>query len=123
MKGIAESIVVAILLITTLGLAGIVYTFLNANYASSLKTVEVIDAYCVNGTAYFVIRNGGAVDLTKASFVCAKTNSGCSGECVVDDIFPAGGAGYVKAYDCDSGTHTFSLSVGSNSLSLLVYCK
>ena len=123
MKGFSESLTTVILLLVSLGIAGGLYALVNNLSSAKPVTIEEVTAYCVNETAYFVIRNGGNVALTRASFVCTKTNSGCSGDCVVDELFPSGGAGYVKVYNCSSGNHRFTLSTTSNSLSLLVYCK
>ena len=123
MKGFSEPVVTIILLLMSLGIAGGLYALVSNLSFVKPVTIEEVTAYCVNETAYFVIRNGGGVALTKASFVCTKTNSGCSGDCVVDELFPSGGAGYVKVYNCSSGTHRFTLSTAYNSLSLVVYCK
>jgi hypothetical protein len=123
MKGFSESITTIILLLLSFGIAGTLYSLTNGISTAKIVTVEEITAYCTNSTAYFVIRNGGTTALTRTSFVCTKTNSGCSGECVVDDVFPPGGAGYVKVYNCSAGTHKFSLTGASNPLELVVYCK
>lgn len=121
MKGIAEEITVIMLLAASLGIAGGLYFFINGIVASRTTFVEVIDSYCVNHTAYFVVRNGATTPLTKNDFVCKKNDAGC-GSCVVDDNFPAGSAGYVKVYDCSSGTHSFSLTGVANGLQLVTYC-
>ena len=123
MKGFSDSLKTAVLLIISFGIAASFYMMVNSTDAAKPITVEQITAYCVNDTAYLVIRNGGSAPLTRASFVCTKTDFGCSGECVADDNFPSGGAGYVKVYGCSSGTHQFTLTGASNSLQLAVYCK
>jgi hypothetical protein len=123
MKGVSEEIATIILLAASLSIAGSFYLFINSYYARAATTVELIDSYCVNHTAYFVVRNGGADVLTKNSFICTKTDAGCSGNCIVDDTFPSGGAGYVKISGCSSGTHTFSLTGSANGLQMIVYCK
>ena len=123
MKGVSEAIVTILLLSVTLGLAGTFYTFINGVYNAKIAYVEIIDAYCTNHTAYFVIRNGYTQPLSKSSFSCDAANSGCSGPCAVDESFPAGGAGYVKVYNCGSGTHTLKLTGVANALELIVYCQ
>jgi hypothetical protein len=123
MKGVSEAIAIIILLAISLSLAGSLFLFINSYYAHAAATVELIDSYCVNQTAYFVIRNGGTDALTKNSFICKKTDAGCSGNCIVDDTFPSGGAGYVKISGCSSGTHTFSLTGSANGLQMVVYCQ
>ena len=122
MKGVSEEIAIVMLLVASLAVAGIIYVFISGYYSQQTTTVELVDSYCVNSTAYFVVRNGGANVLTKNSFICAKTDSGCSGSCVVDDTFPSGGAGYVKISGCSAGTHTFSLTGSANKLQMVVYC-
>jgi hypothetical protein len=123
MKGVSEEIAIVMLLAASLAVAGILYVFISGYYSQQTTTVELIDSYCANITAYFVVRNGGTSVLTKNSFICAKTDSGCSGNCVVDDTFPSGGAGYVKISGCSSGTHTFSLAGSSNALKMVAYCQ
>jgi hypothetical protein len=123
MKGVTEEIAIVVLLAASLAVAGMLYVFISGYYSQQTTTVELIDSYCVNSTAYFVVRNGGTNVLTKNSFICAKTDSGCSGSCVVDDTFPSGGAGYVKISGCSSGTHIFSLSGSANRLQMVVYCQ
>ncbi len=123
MKGVSEEIAIIMLLATSLSVAGILYVFISGYYSRQTTTVELVDSYCVNSTAYFVVRNGGANVLTKNSFICTKTDSGCSGSCVVDNTFPSGGAGYIKISGCSSGTHTFSLTGSANGLQLVVYCQ
>lgn len=123
MKAVSEAIAIIILLAVSLSLAGAFFLFINSYYARASTTVELIDSYCVNNTAYFVVRNGGTDVLTKNSFICTKIDSGCSGNCVVDNTFPSGGAGYVKISGCSSGTHTFSLTGSTNGLQMVVYCQ
>ena len=123
MKGLSDTVATIVLLIVSFGIASGLYVLMNGIGAPKPVIVEEITGYCTNSTAYFVIRNGGTTTLTKSSFVCNKVNSGCSGECLVDDNFPAGGAGYVKVYNCSTGIHTLSLSVASSPLILVTYCK
>jgi len=123
MEGLSETATTVILLIVSFGIASGFYVMVNVISAAKPITIEQITGYCENSTAYFVVRNGGNAPLTKSSFVCTKTDSGCSGECVVDKTFPAGGAGYVKIYNCSTGTHKFILKGTSNSLELVVYCR
>jgi len=123
MKGFSESIATVILLLVSFGFAASLFLMFNGLGAPKAITVEEIAAYCSNNTATFVIRNGGKVNLTKASFVCSKTSSNCLGNCIVDQNFSAGGAGYVRIYNCSTGTQKFSLAGVANSLQLVVYCK
>jgi len=122
MKAVSEELSTIMLLCASLAIAAALYTFINSVYASSTVTVELVDSYCVNHTAYFVIRNGGAYNLTKDAFKCVESDHGC-GSCIADDVFPAEGAGYIRAFDCTGGTHTFSLTGKTNGLQLVVYCS
>jgi len=122
MKGYSETLAIIILLLVTLGMAVGIYTILTGSSVAQAATIEEVTGYCTNHTATFVIRNGENTPLSRSSFVCTKITSGC-GQCVVDENFPSGGAGYVKVYDCSSGTHTFYLKTTYSSLQLTVYCK
>lgn len=123
MKALSEIVATVVLLSVALGIAGAIYAFIGGVSAAKTVTVEEVTSYCVNNTAYFVVRNGGDKPLTASSFVCTKIDSGCAGNCVIDKIFPAGGAGYIKIDNCSSGAHTFSLTGSTNGLQLVVYCQ
>lgn len=121
MKGLSQIIMVTVLLIFTLTTASLLYTYLATYTAAKTKTLELVDSYCVNNTASFVVRNGGSSTLTKSDLVC--TNSpGCS-SCVPDATFPSQGAGYVKAFNCSTGTHVFNLVGAGDTLQLVTYCQ
>jgi len=120
MKGINEGATIMLMLVVTFGISGGLYVFIHGIYAEKNVTFEMIDAYCANSTASFVVRNGGASNIT--SLKCMKNDSGCSGDCAVDYL-PSGGAGYVKISGCSQGIHRFTISDATNSLQLVTYCK
>jgi len=121
MKGLATIIVVMLVVAVAFSAALLIRTFVTA-YISKPVTIELIDKYCQNNTAYFVLRNGGNVSFAKNSLNCTKEDSNCTGECVVDNL-PANGAGYVRVYNCSSGNHSFKLSGNTNMISLSAYCN
>ena len=61
MKGVTPIIAIIMLLLITVALAGAAWTYLQA-YMSALigKSIEVTDAFCINGdTAVVLLRNSG----------------------------------------------------------------
>ena len=123
MKGLVEIFAMIALMLASLVLAALFYTYINGFYQKQSVTVELVDSFCVNNTAFFVIRNAADFPLMNKSLSCIASNGGCSGSCSIDNTIPAGGAAYVKVYDCPTGTHTFTLTGSSNTLQLVVYCQ
>lgn len=122
MNGLMTVTKIMLALAIIFSLANIVFTFRNGSASAKPATLELIDKYCNNSTAYFVVRNGGDAPLTKYSMTCVKNDAGCIGECVVDNLQPSS-AGYVKVYNCSSGEHSFKLTGTTNVLYLDASCS
>ena len=120
MKGVATVILVMLVIAIAFSAALSIRTFTTSSYGGPVM-VELIDKYCQNNTAYFVVRNGENTTLAKNSFNCTKSDNSCFGGCVVDNI-PPNGAAYVKIYNCSSGTHSYELKNNASTLSLSVSC-
>lgn len=123
MKGISEIIGVIMILIITLTIASMTYTYVGNVYAQSTRPIEIIDAYCIAGNVTFVIRNGGTTDLNANSLTCTPLSQTCSSSCSLPSDIPAGGAGSVTAVGCTNGrAHTWRLRGPSNGMDLYAYC-
>jgi len=121
MRGITAPIVIMSILAVTFLCANVIYIFVNSTKKTPTITIELVDNYCANETAYFVVRNSRNNSLASDSLSCVKNDDSCKGACVVDNL-PPSGAGYVRVYNCSSGLHTFKLTGTTNILSLSTFC-
>ena len=123
MKGIAEIISVIMILMITLSLATLTYSYVGGIYAQHTRPVEVVDSYCDAGKITFVIRNGGTVDMNANALTCLPISQTCSAGCSLPGNIPPGGAAAITSVGCTSGrAHTWRLQGPSNSIELYAYC-
>ena len=122
-KGVAEVLGVIMILMITLSLASLTYSYVGNVYAQKTRPIEIVDSYCMEGKATFVIRNGGSVDLNANSINCRPISQSCSASCALPSNIPPAGAGAVTATGCTSGrAHTWHLVGPSNGIDLYVMC-
>lgn len=77
-KGITPIIAIIVLLLITVALAGAAWTYLST-YMTELtgKSVEVIDAFCINGdTAVILVRNAGTTDVDTSEITVIDLSDG-----------------------------------------------
>ena len=123
MKGIAEVVGVIMILMITLSLSSLTYMYVGNVYAQYTRPIEVVDAYCMDGKATFVIRNGGDVDLNANSLSCRPISQTCTSSCTVPSNIAPGAAGAVTATGCTLGrAHTWKLIGPSNGIDLYASC-
>ena len=123
MKGVAEVLGVIMIMMITLGLASLTYTYVGTVFAQHTRPIEVIDGYCDSGKATFVIRNGGTVDLNANALNCNGVSQSCDVSCTLPSNIPPGGAGTITATGCTQGrAHTWRLIGPSNVLQLYTFC-
>ncbi|MEK6909843.1 MAG: archaellin/type IV pilin N-terminal domain-containing protein [Candidatus Aenigmatarchaeota archaeon] len=90
MKGISEIIATILMLMITLGISGTAYIFISGAFTQQTQGLEVVDAYCQDGTpdvVNLIMRNLGTVAMTTSSFVVIQTNPADD-----DGVPPAGPA-------------------------------
>jgi len=122
-KGVSEIIGVVMVLMMTLTMSSLTYTYIGTVYAQATRPIEAIDSYCIGGNITFVIRNGGSSDLNGNSLTCYPISQTCSTGCTVPSSVTPGGAGTVTIGGCTSGrAHTWRLRGPSNVVELYAYC-
>jgi flagellin-like protein len=73
-KGITPIIATIILLLITVALAGLAWTFLSGYYTGmTAKNIQLVDFSCTGGTARVIIRNAGTESINTAA--CATTGT------------------------------------------------
>ena len=123
LKGISEIIGVIMILMITLTLASLTYSYVGTVYAQVTRPIEIVDSYCIGGNITFVIRNGGTVDLNGNSMTCYPISQSCSSSCSVPTNIPPGGAGAVTVTGCTQGrAHTWRIRGPSNVIELYSFC-
>jgi flagellin-like protein len=121
-KGITPIISIIILLLITIALAGVAYTFLMGQMFTRIGgsfDIPIGGAFCTNGQITILVTNTGTSDLRDEDFTIAQidgTDVTASLEDVV--INPEGSATLLSGYDCtsscSSGYHT--IDIGTKSL-------
>ena len=131
MKGISAIIATLLILLITIGLAGLAYSYISGVFTSKTMTISLVDAYCTGTDAMFIIRNDGTQTLPSTSVTATVIDASCTGgnlpttesnNPLTSDI-SAGSTATLTATGCKTGrTHTWRLSGPSNSITLSVYC-
>lgn len=70
MKGVTEVVSTILMLLVTLGLASLAYLFISGTFTQQTQGIELVDAYCVNGTVTMLLRNIG--DAAIFSVICRQ---------------------------------------------------
>ena len=123
MKGVAEVIGILMVLMLTLSLSALTYSYVWGIYDKYTRPIEIVDSYCSDDKIIFVVRNGGTVDLNANSFKCYPISQTCSVSCTLPSNIPSGGAEAITSTGCTQGrAHTWRLTGPSNSLELYAYC-
>lgn len=71
MKGISAVVATILMLLITITLAGVAYTFMQGTFTRETQGVEIIDSYCSGGSVSITIRNLGTENVT--SLTCSQT--------------------------------------------------
>jgi len=122
MKGISTVIATLMMLLITMALAGMAYTYISGVFTSKTMTISLVDAYCAGGSATWVIRNEGSVDLAPSSFIISPVNENCTTDPAAPSI-SAGKTATLTATGCERGRiHVYRLRGPSNAVELSVYC-
>ena len=119
-KGVSAIIATILLLMITIGLAGMAYVFMSGMMSGrTSKTITVLDASCTNDIITLVISNDGTVDITSSDikiFVDNAENSTFS----LSTIVPH--ATQVTNVAGTSGANTVLVVSPSNAGKQVVYC-
>ena len=126
MKGISPIIATILILVITIGLAGVAYVYISGIFAARGAVIELIDIYCEDGSGAAVIRNSGTVTIKGGTIVVTKTAGGaCSDELDNADFNTDLGAGETVSgtfSGCPSGTHKWRIRGPSNVVEAVVIC-
>lgn len=76
MKGVSTVIATILMLIITIALAGMAYMYIAGVFTARTQGIEVVDAYCVEGTvdnATLVVRNIGTTTIDTDGITVSRT--------------------------------------------------
>jgi len=91
-KGITPIVATIILLLITVALAGLAWTFLSQYYGGlTNKNIQVTDSYCLSGLAKVSLRNIGSATISLGGCTAAAGVSGQSTQCGDVTITKTGG--------------------------------
>lgn len=123
MKGVSAVIATILMLMITIALAGMTYMYISTTSTTGTMTMELIDVYCVDGAATWVIRNAGTTDMSAAGITITDINSACTVDPVTAAI-PAGSTTDFTATGCDPARlHIYRIRGPSSAMELSVYCN
>lgn len=94
MKGISAIVATVIMLLITITLAGVAYTFIQGTFTSSTQGIDVDDAYCSGSTVTVVLRNIGTNNVTRVT--CSQTAPASDTTCDFGIMTPEIGPGATK---------------------------
>ncbi|HDH91609.1 MAG TPA: hypothetical protein ENF38_01520 [Candidatus Aenigmarchaeota archaeon] len=120
-KGISAIIATLLILVITLGLAGLAYTYISRIFTARTRTLFVVDSFCYGTTARIVIRNEGPTNISGDSVKLVYGSGGtCSGS-QKPSTFPPGEEVMWNLTGCESGkVHVYRL-IGPASTSEVVF--
>ncbi len=110
------------MLIITIGLAGLAYSYISGVFTTKTKTISLVDAFCSNGEAHFVVRNEGTTTIKSSEFSVVNTGGNCNDLSQMTADIPAGSTAMLNASGCNPGSVSIRLIGPSNALSLNAYC-
>jgi|GEM_PF-6165570 len=133
-KGISAIIATLLILVITLGLAGIAYTYISRIFTARTATLSLVDVYCYGSDAAAIIRNDGTTDISGLSVTLIAVNENCNELNTTTSIsngqsaqfknnFPAGKDVIINFANCERGrAHIYRLRGPSNAFEINFYC-
>jgi flagellin-like protein len=73
MKGVSTVIATLIMLVITIGLAGMAYMYISGVFTAQTQGIEIVDAWCSGGTVNIRIRNIGTMSISANSISVTQT--------------------------------------------------
>ena len=130
MKGITPIISIIILLLITIALAGVAYTFLMGQVYTMISgsfAIPTGGAYCTAGTITIQITNTGSATLTTGDFIIARVDgTDVTASLIAISIGPGEGAVLLDSFNCGgncgAGPHSIDLSTEQASQHQTIYC-
>ena len=126
MKGVSAIVATLLMLIITIGLAGLAYSYISGVFTTKTKTLSLVDAFCApeNGknVAHFVVRNEGTTNITSTELTVINTGGNCDDLSQMTANISAGSTVMLNASGCNPGTVSIRLIGPSNAIQLNTYC-
>ncbi len=123
MKGISTVIATILMLLITVGMAGLAYMYISGMFTSrTAQTISLSSADCAGGDINILVKNDGTenIDTTAIDIYVDGGNAyDCKG---AGNTTTAGGTTFCDSIAASQGTHTVQIVGPSNSISGPVYC-
>lgn len=121
MKGISTIIATLLMLIITIALAGMAYTYISGVFTARTRTIELVDSFCVGTTGSAIVRNLGPDTIRATEQTLVSVDEVCT-EPALQDI----SSGATRRYDftgCTTGRfHSYRLIGPSNAIEIKFRC-
>ena len=121
MKGLSPIIATLLLLLMSIGLASMAWTFFSAAFTSKTKIITLIDSFCSGTTGHVILMNDGMETIRASEQMLIPIDEACT-EPTLSDIPP--GARIVYNFtDCTTGRrHRYRLEGPSNYVEIMFSC-
>lgn len=122
MKGISTIIATLLMLVITIGLAGIAYSYISGIISVRTRAIELVDAFCVGTTGSAIIRNTGNDIIRSAEQSLEDVDANCTEKQTPQDINPGSTVRY-NFTNCGTGRyHSYRLVGPSNAVEIRFRC-
>ena len=123
LKGISAIIATLLILVITLGLAGLAYTYISRIFTARTRTLFVIDAFCYGTDAKIIVRNEGTTDISGSSVKLIHASGGTCSNSKKPTTFPPGEEVMWNLTGCQSGKiHVYRLIGPASSTEVVFTC-
>ena len=128
MKGVSAVIATILMLVITIALAGVAFTFFQNSLTQATTVLNLVDHYSISAGAscniVFVVKNGGANPISISSLVLSPINEDCATDPLLGSgNLDGGGTLALNATGCSTGRyHSYRLRGPSNALELTQIC-
>jgi len=122
MKGISTVIATILMLLITVGMAGLAYMYISGMFTSrTAQTISLSSADCPGGDISILIKNDGTEDITGTD-IDIYVDGGAATDCSAAGTATAGQTLLCDSIAAAAGTHTVQIVGPANSVSGSVYC-
>ena len=123
LKGISAIIATLLILVITLGLAGLAYTYIKMIFTTRMATLSLVDSYCYGSEGYAIIKNEGTTPINTSTIILTKINSDCEEPSSIPDTIQPGESVELKFTNCGTGRgHVWRLRGPANAFEITFYC-
>ena len=122
MKGISTVIATILMLLITVGMAGMAYMYISGMFTSEVaQRISLSSADCTGGEISVMVKNSGTESITITD-IRLHIDSDADVPCKSSGTLSAGSSTLCESIDKAAGTHTVKIVGPANAVTGSVYC-